>query len=235
MKQKIGLLVDDFSASKQLKDFIDLSLTANNYEITTLIVNDHTIYSEKLQKKIKRYVGKKGVLNLLNRALFLIVSKIERKIIERKQQYKNFYRTYDLSENGFEVIVVSPIKSKSGLSHSYSCKDIEKIRNADLRLLVRAGKGILRGDILTCCPSGIISFHHGDNEINRGGPAGFWEVYKKQPRTGFIIQRLTEKLDGGDVLFKGFIRTSWFYTLNKVKLYEVSNPFLHKIIFLTKK
>ena len=49
---------------------------------------------------------------------------------------------------------------------------------------------------------GIISFHHGDNNINRGGPAGFWEVFNEEPSTGFIIQRLTEELDGGDVIFK---------------------------------
>ena len=116
------------------------------------------------------------------------------------------------------------------MSYTYDDSDLEKIKSANLQLLVRGGRGILRGKILTCCPNGIISFHHADNDVNRGGPAGFWEVYKKQPRTGFIIQRLNEELDGGDVLFKGFIRTSWFYSLNKAKLYEISNPFLHKTI-----
>ena len=100
----------------------------------------------------------------------------------------------------------------------------------NLDLLIRAGGGILKGEILTVCPKGVISFHHADNEVNRGGPPGFWEVYERNPRTGFIIQKLTNELDGGDVLYKGYIQTSWFYSLNLVRLYEVANPFLNKVI-----
>ena len=88
----------------------------------------------------------------------------------------------------------------------------------------------MRGDILEVCPNGIISFHHADNDINRGGPPGFWEVYEKNPRTGFVIQRLKNELDGGDILYKGFISTSWFYSLNLAKLYEIANPFFHHVI-----
>ena len=102
---------------------------------------------------------------------------------------------------------------------------------ANLNLIVRGGSGILKGDILTVCPNGIISFHHADNDINRGGPAGFWEVYQKLPRTGFIIQRLKDELDGGDVLFKGYVSTKFIYTLNLAVLFEISNP-LHLITLL---
>ena len=97
-------------------------------------------------------------------------------------------------------------------------------------LLIRSGSGILRGEILDVCTNGVISFHHADNEINRGGPPAFWEVYERNPRTGFIIQRLKNELDGGDVLYKGFVTTSWFYSLNLAKLYEVSNPFFHQVL-----
>ena len=58
----------------------------------------------------------------------------------------------------------------------------------------------------------------------------FWEIYEKLPRTGFIIQRLKNELDGGDVLYKGFIRTKWFYSLNLASLYEISNPFFHRVL-----
>ena len=36
----------------------------------------------------------------------------------------------------------------------------------NLDILIRGGNGILRGDILTVCQNGIISFHHANNEIN---------------------------------------------------------------------
>jgi hypothetical protein len=49
--------------------------------------------------------------------------------------------------------------------------------------------------------------HHGDNEINRGGPPGFWEVVLNEPYTGVTLQRLTKDLDGGTVIGKAFIKT----------------------------
>ena len=79
-------------------------------------------------------------------------------------------------------------------------------------MIIRGGKGILTGKILNLCRLGILSIHHGNNEINRGGPPGFWEVFNKEPSSGFIVQRLTEELDGGDVYVKGV-------NTNKISLY----------------
>ena len=64
------------------------------------------------------------------------------------------------------------------MSYTYDDSDLEKIKSANLQLLVRGGRGILRGKILTCCPNGIISFHHADNDVNRGGPADFGKSIK---------------------------------------------------------
>ena len=88
------------------------------------------------------------------------------------------------------------------------------------------GGGILKGDILNVAKNGIISFHHGDNDYNRGGPPGFWEVYYKIPKTGFIIQRLNENLDAGNVLFKGYFETKLFYYQNKQSIYKKSAKFI---------
>ena len=133
----------------------------------------------------------------------------------------------------FVTIDVKPKISKSGLIYRYDEEDIKRIKELNLDLLVRGGGGILKGDILDVCPNGVISFHHADNEINRGGPPGFWEVYERNPRTGFIIQRLKNELDGGNVLYKGFVSTSWFYSLNLAKLYEVANPFFQVLDDIT--
>jgi len=35
--------------------------------------------------------------------------------------------------------------------------------------------------LLNASKYGVWSFHHADNSINRGGPAGFWEIIYKQP------------------------------------------------------
>lgn len=230
MKKKVGLLLDSFKTSKQLKDFIDLSLTSENYEVTTIILTGGRTFSDRGLKKLYEYARKRGFSKFINKLFFILLSKVERKVISKKPTFRDFYSSYDLSSNDYEIINVSPIMSESGLSYTLNDVDIKKIKNANLQLIIRGSRGILKGKILTCCPDGVISFHHADNDVNRGGPAGFWEVYKKHPRTGFIIQRLSEKLDAGEVLYKGFIRTSWFYSLNKANLYEISYPFLHKTI-----
>jgi hypothetical protein len=86
----------------------------------------------------------------------------------------------------------------------------------------------LRGGILDVCEFGIISLHHGNNDIDRGGPAGFWEVFKREPSTGFVIQRLADELHGGDVLMKGSIVTAPTYAQNLAQIYRKPNIFVHR-------
>jgi hypothetical protein len=207
-----------------------MSHSAQNYEITTLIINEIDRYPGNSFKKFCIYIQMKGFSKIVSVIFFRLIRKLEEKVMTRKQQYQHFYDKFDLSEHGFDTIRVIPTISNSGLVFRYNQSDLEKIRKANLNLIVRAGTGILRGEILTTCPNGIISFHHADNNINRGGPAGFWEVYEQLPKTGFIIQRLTDELDAGDVLYKGFIRTSWFYSLNLANLQEISNPFFCQVL-----
>ena len=38
-----------------------------------------------------------------------------------------------------------------------------------------------KGKILDIFHFGILSFHHGDNRVIRGGPSGFWEVLNNHP------------------------------------------------------
>ncbi len=98
----------------------------------------------------------------------------------------------------------------------------------DLDVLLRFGFNILRGDILTAAKYGVWSYHHGDNEYYRGGPACFWEVYESNPRSGVILQVLTEELDAGKVLCKGLFAThpGWSYALNRPTPYWGASTFI---------
>lgn len=86
-------------------------------------------------------------------------------------------------------------------------EDVDEIKAYELDVLIRSGFRILRGDILRVPRYGIWSYHHGDSEVNRGGPAGFWEVFESQPTTGSVLQILTEDLDNGIVLYKSYSAT----------------------------
>ena len=230
MKKKVGLLIDSTQVSKQTFDLIKISMSAQNYSITTLVINDVSKHSSNIILEAISYLAKLGVSRFISKIFFNIICKLEMLLVRRISTFTNIYDKFELDSDNFDVIHTKPIISKSGVVYRYTDYDIKKIEEAGLDLLVRAGSGILRGEILTICPNGIISFHHADNDVNRGGPPGFWEVYLKNPRTGFIIQRLKNELDGGDVLYKGYITTSWLYSLNLANLYEISNPFLHHVI-----
>lgn len=230
IKKKVGVIVDSTLASKQLHDLINLSLTSESYAVTTLIVQNPQHYQGPITHRIYKYIQRRGFQKFLANACFRILCKFESIFVKRSSKFAYFFDKYDLSKFNLDVIEITPTVSSSGLVYRYDENELQKIKTLGLNLLIRYGSGILRGGILTTCPNGVISFHHADNDINRGGPPGFWEVFNKEPRTGFIIQRLKDELDGGDVLFKGFVPTSWMYSLNLAKLYEISNPFFHYVL-----
>src|SRR5262249_42080225 len=61
---------------------------------------------------------------------------------------------------------------------------IKKLKAARLDVLLRFGFRIIKGEILNCARFGVWSYHHGDNDFYRGGPAGFWEMYENNPLSG---------------------------------------------------
>ncbi len=99
-------------------------------------------------------------------------------------------------------------------------EDIKIIKAKDLDFIIRFGFGILKGDILHAAKWGIWSFHHGNEQEFRGGPAGFWEIFKGVRTQGVILQQLTEKLDAGKIILKReYVVTSHSYVENVTKLH----------------
>ncbi len=105
------------------------------------------------------------------------------------------------------------------IEQRFQPKDLEEVRKYAPDVLLRFGFGILAGDILTVATHGIWGYHHGDEEKYRGRPAAFWEIIHGDPITGVTLQRLTEKVDAGKILRKGWFRTiphSWSANLDNV-------------------
>jgi hypothetical protein len=107
--------------------------------------------------------------------------------------------------SGIETIEVEPVGKK--FIHRFPADALEKVRSRDLDVLIRFGFNILHGDILKAARYGVWSYHHGDNEFYRGGPAHFWELREGSPLSGVVLQVLTEELDGGLVLCKSLFAT----------------------------
>lgn len=105
------------------------------------------------------------------------------------------------------VPVMRCVPEVRGHSTYIPAKDLDALRAQAPDVLLRFGFGILRGPVLELPRYGVWSYHHGDEEYYRGGPPGFWELMDGDPLTGAILQRLTERLDGGRILRKGWFRT----------------------------
>lgn len=107
--------------------------------------------------------------------------------------------------------------------------DVEALRAFDLDVALRFGFRILKGDALRIARFGVWSYHHGDNQVNRGGPPGFWEVMEGADVTGSVLQILTEDLDDGQVLYRSFASTHrWSVRQNCANYYWKSGAFLRR-------
>ena len=102
------------------------------------------------------------------------------------------------------------VEKRGKWSQHFSDDDLQAIRAQKLDLILRFGFNIIRGEILQAAKFGVWSFHHDDELRYRGGPPCFWEIYHQDPTTGSILQRLTDRLDGGIVLRRGNFRTKAF-------------------------
>ena len=136
----------------------------------------------------------------------------------------------DASEllEGVPVIRERPRRTK--FTDRFSPETCAAIREREIDVLVRLGFRILKGDILKAPRYGVWSYHHGDNTVNRGGAPGFWEVYRRQPLTGSILQILTEDLDNGYVLER-----SWSATDPLLVRRSMNNYYWKTLSFLPRK
>lgn len=117
-------------------------------------------------------------------------------------------RRVDMSGELAGVPVMHCRVTRTGkFSQYFQPDDVAAIREHGLDFIIRFGFNIIRGEILESARYGVWSFHHDDEQKYRGTPPGFWEVYHDDPVTGSILQRLTDRLDGGVVLKKGFFKT----------------------------
>lgn len=222
------MLVNGSLSSKYDRDLVLWAQEQADIEISHLVV-----YPRHGESRLARAVDilrTQGLYALLSRLLLRLIVAVEALLLKRHTIHGDHHQTYDLSKWVGQTLTISPIVSKSGFVYRFSAEDVEKIRALGLDLMIRCGAGILRGEILHATRLGILSFHHGDNRVNRGSPPGFWECYHEWPRTGFVIQRLTEELDAGEVLVRGSFGTRFYYSWNQAHLYKKSLVHLQHLL-----
>ena len=217
-KLRIGLLVNDYS------------IPAWNYKIIENINNsDHSEVVLVVKKKSKSQ-GSQSRLKTLwenrNKLAFILYAKIEKKLFKLNPNAFASKKLKDLVD--CPEIVVTPKETK--FSDRIVDEDIALIKSHDIDIFIRFGFRILRGGILSSAKYGIWSYHHGNNDVNRGGPAGVWQVLENWEETGVILQVLNEDLDGGLVIYRSSSSTDYI-SVNRNK----NNYYWKAISFMTRR
>lgn len=224
---KVALIVDDEKLDEHHCRLVEWASSTETVSITHLIIQKRDPPPPKRPMVVR--LLRKRPAKLAAQALWKLKTRLEARDIPAVGSKA----TLSLEQIRNAVpgrILVRPRISPSGFVYRYCEEDLETIRNQRFDLLIRCGSGILRGEILAAARLGILSFHHGDNRVNRGGPPGFWEVYHGWGATGFVVQRLTEELDGGDVLLRGFVPTQFSHESNRAVLYDKSHIQLRALL-----
>lgn len=100
----------------------------------------------------------------------------------------------------------------------------------DVDLVIKFGMSLLRVDN-SLSRKDILSFHHGDPERYRGRPAGFYELDKNEDRIGIVVQKLSNRLDAGDVLVRAYSKIYHHsYRKTACSFYHNSRHLLNKAL-----
>jgi hypothetical protein len=192
---RVGLLLDSLTEPKWVFNIIRDIQSSEIAEVCLIIKNETTFQQ---QSRFKSYWKNRKYLLY---ALYIRVDRFAPLVGD------DAFADVDLTELLADVPVlgVQPIMKK--FSDWFPPAAIEKIRGYDLDVAISFGFRILRGDALRIAKHGVWSYHHGDNFVNRGGPAGFWEVMEGAPISGAVLQILSEDLDNGEVIDRSWTRT----------------------------
>lgn len=114
----------------------------------------------------------------------------------------------------------------------FSESDLGRLNAEALDLILYFDSAHLEGNILTAARYGIWSYHHGDDDQYRGGPAGFWEMYERNSITGATLKILDETPTGGRVIYRSFGATESFESLSKNRFmhYRKTIPFVSRCL-----
>lgn len=214
---RIGLLIDSFVQRKWIHQVVEEIQASGFAEVVVVIKNEAP--SKPAQGRLKSYWQNRNYL------LYTLYGKIDERRVKVKP---DAFEPVDLKPLLTDIPVVAVTPVMKTYSDWFPEETLAEIRKFDLDVSLCFGFRILKGDALNIARHGVWSFHHGDNLVNRGGPAGFWEVMDGTPVTGSVLQILTEDLDNGCVIYRSWSPTSDRFSVkaNRNNLYWKSAAFV---------
>lgn len=195
-KTRVALLVDHCSLSKWQENA--LSTIADLVEIVLVLNCTNTV--------TKKHVARHGAYYALN--LVSIRSPLTRK--------RNI---------AFAGCPVIDFESRYEKAWQWIPEDaVARLAQSGCRFMLKFGMSLLKTDNFAGID--VLSFHHGDPRHYRGRPAGFYELLHDAPSVGFIVQKLSNELDGGEVLALGHAKAYQYSYRQTLQGLYLSSPAL---------
>ena len=195
MSKKIsfGILCNSYLFEQWEANCIEALLQHPQIELKLLVMNaGNEVKKLSLWQKVKEYPYKHFFYRAYKRYLLRATS----------------YGIVSLEKELKKIPVVNCQVNHSGKYSTYfKAEDTALVQSYQLDFLLRFGFNIIKGDILKSSKYGVWSFHHADSDDIRGGPTGFWEIYLKKNTSAVVLQQLSEQLDQGKILRKGYVKT----------------------------
>ena len=119
-KLQVGIIVDSIISSEQIHDYIEMSRSSSNYEVTHLIIQNTPKYKKTLLQKSMHHIRRIGIKKFLSKVTFKVLCKLELTVVKRLKNFTKFFDKYDLSKFALKIIEVEPNISKSGLVYRYN-------------------------------------------------------------------------------------------------------------------
>ena len=222
-KIKIGILCKSIDKLRNFElRIIEHIFNNPNLELSLLIFDGRNKQGKRLNSvkslnvfKMNFYLSKillKGQ-EIIEQKIFKLKNPIDIGMIKKKLEL-------------IDSIKLNP--KRKGFLDIFTDEDSNLISDYKLDVILRHEFNIIRGKILQSSKHGIWSFHHGDNDINRGGPSCFWELILKQKYIGVTLQKLTPELDGGYIIDKGYYNKHWSWIKSRNIVQESSVNLLVK-------
>lgn len=210
-KTRLGILIEDETLAWHTFEPLKFLVDEGIVEVCIAVQR-----STKQKSNISRVAE---VIPFINQRIFSLLSRT-------KSDVKG-YSIHDLVANGkIPIITSTPKQYKS--TDEIEDSVIEKLEAADLDYLLKIGFQNLTGKVLSVAKNGILSFHYGDETIQRGGPALYWQFAERWDNSVVSLHLLSDHLNGDKVVGRGYCTLFyWDYNLTEHKLNGVAASILY--------
>lgn len=173
---RIGLLLDDTNLSRFSARIIEDIQSSNFARVELLVFKKKSAAKDPVPTNAKAGGLRKRLFDAKTRrqTLYEFYLKFDKRKKPKNHPLDKIDGVQLLA--GIKSIEVDPVGKK--FVHRFPEDALENIRAQNLDVLIRFGFNILHGGILQAARYGVWSYHHGDNDYYRGGPAHFWNSRK---------------------------------------------------------